>query len=48
MAASSSSQPHVINPGPEDDSLLGMQEIHVSQHVWNDETDRVLKVRRAT
>ncbi|XP_020229231.1 protein MAIN-LIKE 2 [Cajanus cajan] len=37
-----------VNPGPIDDSLLTMQSIHVSEHVWNGEADRVLRIRRAT
>ncbi|XP_020219768.2 serine/threonine-protein phosphatase 7 long form homolog [Cajanus cajan] len=37
-----------VNPGPIDDSLLTMQSIHVSEHIWNGEPDRVLRIRRAT
>lgn len=37
----------VIHPGPRDKSLLHMQDIHVSEHIWNGEKDRVLTVRRA-
>ncbi|XP_027368218.1 protein MAIN-LIKE 2-like [Abrus precatorius] len=33
--ASSLGQSRVINPGPEDPSLLRFQSIHVSEHVWD-------------
>nr|KYP32690.1 Retrovirus-related Pol polyprotein from transposon TNT 1-94 [Cajanus cajan] len=41
--------PHLrVNPGPIDDSLLTMQSINVFEHIWNDESDRVLRIKRAT
>ena len=45
MASSSSSSSRVIRPGPEDASLLTMQETHISQYIWNGHPDRVLVVR---
>uniref|UniRef100_A0A151UI02 Serine/threonine protein phosphatase 7 long form isogeny n=1 Tax=Cajanus cajan TaxID=3821 RepID=A0A151UI02_CAJCA len=41
--------PHLrANPGHIDDSLLTMQLIHVFEHIWNGEPDRVLRIKRAT
>ena len=45
MASSSSFSSRVIHPGPEDASLLTMQETHISQYIWNEHPDRVLVVR---
>ena len=36
-----------VNPGPQDPSVLEIQEFHVSQHVWKREPDRILRVRHA-
>ena len=35
MASSSSSSSRVVRPGPEDGSMLTMQETHISQYIWN-------------
>ncbi|XP_027364651.1 protein MAIN-LIKE 2-like [Abrus precatorius] len=45
--ASSSSQSRVLNPGPEDGSLLKYQSVHVSEHIWDGREHPVLKVRRS-
>ena len=37
----------VVHPGPRDASLLCRQTIHVSEHIWNGEPDKVLRIRRA-
>ncbi|XP_020231796.1 protein MAIN-LIKE 1 [Cajanus cajan] len=44
---SSSSRGMRVTCGPVDDDLLSLQNIHVSQHVWNREDDRRLIARRA-
>ncbi|XP_028769955.1 serine/threonine-protein phosphatase 7 long form homolog [Neltuma alba] len=36
----------VINPGPEDNSLLYLQTQHISQQVWNENVSRILHTRR--
>ncbi|XP_027338115.1 serine/threonine-protein phosphatase 7 long form homolog [Abrus precatorius] len=43
---SSSSRSRVLNPGPEDGSLLRYQSIHVSEHIWNGREHPILRVRR--
>ncbi|XP_027368789.1 protein MAIN-LIKE 2-like [Abrus precatorius] len=45
--ASSSSRNRVLNPGPEDGSLLRFQSIHVSEHIWDRREHPILKVRRS-
>ncbi|XP_027351099.1 protein MAIN-LIKE 1-like [Abrus precatorius] len=45
--ASSSEQNRVIHSGPEDPSLLHLQNIHVSEHIWNDRDHPILKVRKS-
>ncbi|KAF7833529.1 serine/threonine-protein phosphatase 7 long form-like protein [Senna tora] len=52
LGETSGSKEHVppsqrMNPGPDDPSLLTLQSVHCSQHIWNGEADRVLRVRRA-
>ncbi|XP_020232007.1 serine/threonine-protein phosphatase 7 long form homolog [Cajanus cajan] len=47
MASSSSSRGMRVTCGPVDDDLLSLQNIHVSQHVWNRDEDRRLVARRA-
>ena len=47
MESTSYSEGHVINPGPEDPSLLHCQHKHISQLVWNGAPDRVLRIKRA-
>ncbi|XP_027363043.1 serine/threonine-protein phosphatase 7 long form homolog [Abrus precatorius] len=44
--ASSSSRSRVLNPSPEDGSLLRYQSIHVSEHIWDDREHPILRVRR--
>ncbi|XP_027357285.1 serine/threonine-protein phosphatase 7 long form homolog [Abrus precatorius] len=45
--ASSSGQNRVIHPGPEDPSLLRLQNIHVSEHIWDGRDHHILKVRKS-
>ncbi|XP_027343336.1 serine/threonine-protein phosphatase 7 long form homolog [Abrus precatorius] len=45
--ASFSGQSRVINPGPEDSSLLRFQSIHVSEHVWDGRNHPTLRVRKS-
>ncbi|XP_027368141.1 protein MAIN-LIKE 2-like [Abrus precatorius] len=45
--ASSSSRSRVLNPGPEDGSLLRFQSVHVSEHIWDGREHLILKVRRS-
>ncbi|CAL0335050.1 unnamed protein product [Lupinus luteus] len=47
MPSSSSSGSRIIQPGPEDPSLLHMQEQHILQNIWKGGLDRNLKCRRA-
>ncbi|KAL5133127.1 Serine/threonine-protein phosphatase 7 long form [Glycine soja] len=48
MASSSSSSSSIhIKSGPIDRDVLWMQAKHVSEHVWNGESDRKLHIRRA-
>ena len=35
-----------IKSGPIDEDVLWMQPKHVSEHVWNEEPDRKLRIRR--
>ncbi|XP_027346483.1 serine/threonine-protein phosphatase 7 long form homolog [Abrus precatorius] len=44
--ASSSSRSRVLNPGPQDGSLLRYQSIHVSEHIWDSHEHPILRVRR--
>ncbi|XP_027337444.1 protein MAIN-LIKE 2-like [Abrus precatorius] len=44
--ASSSGQNTVIHLGPEDPSLLLLQNIHVSKHIWDGRDHPILKVRK--
>ncbi|XP_027355456.1 serine/threonine-protein phosphatase 7 long form homolog [Abrus precatorius] len=44
---SSSSQSRVLNPGPEDGSLLRFQYVHVSEHIWDGREHPILKVRQS-
>ncbi|XP_027351288.1 protein MAIN-LIKE 2-like [Abrus precatorius] len=44
--ASSSSRSRVLNPGPEDGSLLRYQSIHVLEHIWDGREHPILRVRR--
>ena len=47
MAFSSSSSSSIqIKSGPIDGDVLWMQPKHVSEHVWNEEPDRKLRIRR--
>ena len=47
MASSSSTRERIVHPGPQIQDLLTEQQKHVSEHVWNEEPDRELTVRRA-
>ena len=48
MASSSSCPSNIkIKSGPIDGDVLWMQAKHVSEHVWNEEEDRKLHIRRA-
>ncbi|KAF7806810.1 serine/threonine-protein phosphatase 7 long form-like protein [Senna tora] len=38
----------IINPGPEDPSLLTLQKKHISEHVWQEYPERVLRCRRSS
>ncbi|KAF7807039.1 serine/threonine-protein phosphatase 7 long form-like protein [Senna tora] len=38
----------IINPGPEDPSLLTLQKKHISEHVWQEYSERVLRCRRSS
>ena len=47
MASSSSSSSNIkIKSDPVDGDVLWMQDKHVSQHIWNEEEDRKLHIRR--
>ena len=47
MASSSSSSSNIkIKSDPVDGDMLWMQDKHVSQHIWNEEEDRKLHIRR--
>jgi len=47
MASSSSCSSNIsINSSPVDGDVLWMQDKHISQHIWNDEEDRKLHIRR--
>ncbi|XP_027346373.1 serine/threonine-protein phosphatase 7 long form homolog [Abrus precatorius] len=45
--ASSSGQNRVIHSGPDDPSLLRLQNIHVSEHIWDGRDHPILKVRKS-
>ncbi|KAF7844642.1 serine/threonine-protein phosphatase 7 long form-like protein [Senna tora] len=38
----------IIHPGPEDPSLLTLQNKHISEHVWQGYPERVLRCRRSS
>ncbi|XP_027343115.1 uncharacterized protein LOC113855684 [Abrus precatorius] len=44
---SSSGENRVIHPGPDDPSLLRLQNIHVSEHIWDSRDHPILKVRKS-
>jgi len=47
MASSSSCSSNIQSKsGPIDDDILWMQAKHVSEHIWNEEEDRKLHIRR--
>ena len=48
MASSSSFTHYDVASGPLEDDLWWMQKNHISQHIWNDADDRMLKIRQAT
>ena len=41
----SSSSNIKIKSGPVDEDVLWIQDMHVSQHIWNEEEDRKLHIR---
>ncbi|XP_027348136.1 serine/threonine-protein phosphatase 7 long form homolog [Abrus precatorius] len=45
--ASSSGQNRVIHPGADDPSVLRLQNIHVSEHIWDGRDHPILKVRKS-
>jgi len=46
VSSSSCSSNMSINSGCVDGDLLWMQDKHVSQHIWNEEEDKKLHIRR--
>ena len=46
-SSSSSSSSFDVVSGPRENDVLWMQNQHVSQHIWNGDTNRKLRMRRA-
>ena len=46
-SSSSSSSNFDVVSGPHENDVLWMQKQHVSQHIWNEDADRKLRMRRA-
>ncbi|KAH1200480.1 Serine/threonine-protein phosphatase 7 long form [Glycine max] len=46
-SSSSSSSSFDVVCGPRENDVLWMQKQHVSQHIWNEDADRKLRMRRA-
>ncbi|KAF7835401.1 serine/threonine-protein phosphatase 7 long form-like protein [Senna tora] len=38
----------LINPGPEDPSLLTLQKKHISEHVWEGYEEHILRIRQTS
>ena len=46
-SSSSSSSSFDVVCGPHENDVLWMQKLHVSQHIWNGDAYRKLRMRRA-
>jgi len=42
-----SQRSRIISPGPDNPSVLHLQSVHVSEHIWNGATRKPLKTRKA-